>query len=364
MRITMLAGAALAAALATMPFLAAQEAQQPGLAQAQAIAKADTGVGQYFTADQAIRGHQLYNRHCGYCHPANDDQKPTMSGIRGGALAPRLVQKVVEGIPRYPSAYYLYRRMEYMPPNGVDTVTPQERADILAYVLQQNGLMPGRSELTPDYSLLQGMPLPAEPGFVHVFNGRDLTGLKFLFGYHCEAPPEGCGRTDPTGIVSVKDGALTTNGRIHGMIYLPKKYKNFTWRLEQRVTLPWNDMDELIQDQTGLMAFVGSGGGPVRTWGDNMLEIEGKYHEILRISALGALKIKSDVNLEARRLAIKPVNQWQRFEIVSRDGKLTGYLNGVHVSTAEFLHDVEPGLLALQSQGGPVEWRNIRLRED
>ena len=363
MRIRMQLAAALLAAGATMSFVAAQESR-PGLAQAQALAKADAGVGQYFTVEQALRGREIYNRHCGYCHSANDGQNPSATGIRGQALAPRMLQKVVEGIPRYPSAYYLYRRMEYMPPNGIDTVTPQERADILAYLLQQNGLMPGPSELKPDYAAMQGMVLPAEPGFVHVFNGRDFSGLQFLFGYHCTAPPEGCGRTDPTGIVSVKDGALATNGRVHGMIYLPKKYKNFTLRLEQRVTLPWDDMDELLQDQTGMMAFVGSMGGKVRTWGDNMIEIEGKYHELLRMSALGALKIKSEVDVELRRRVIKPVNQWQRFEIESKDGVLKGYLNGAHVSTAQFLHDVDPGYLALQSQGGPVEWRNIRLKEE
>jgi hypothetical protein len=258
----------------------------------------------------------------------------------------------------------LFKRIEYMPPNDVDSVTPQERADIVAYILHQNGLMPGLAELKPNYGMMQGMPVPAEPGFVHVFNGRDLNGWKFLFGYHCTEPPEGCGKTDPHGLVSVANGVMHATGKVHGMIYLPRKYKNFTLRLEQRVAVPWDDMDELLQDQTGIMAFVGSLGGPVRPWGDNMIEIEGKYHELLRISALGKLKIEATLDTEARRRAIKPVHQWQRLEVISRDGVLRTVLNGVHVGTAKFLHEVDPGLLALQSQGGAVEWRNIRLREE
>ena len=365
MQIRMLVAASVAVWVAAVaePFVAAQESGlPPGLARAQAIARADTGVGQYFTAAQALRGEELYNRHCGYCHHANAGALPTMSGIRGQTLAPRMLQKEVEGITRYPTAYHFFRRLEYMPPNDVDSVTPQERADILAYLLQQNGLMPGPSELKPDYGMMAGMPLPAEPGFVHVFNGRDLSGWQFLFGYHCSAPPEGCGKTDPDGIVWVKDGVLATNGRIHGMIFLPNKYKDFTLRLEQRVALPWDGMDDLIQDQTGILLFVGSKGGPVRTWPDSMIEIEGKYHELLSAYA-HTLKIKATLDRDARRRVIKPVHQWQRLEIVSRDGFLRNYLNGTLVSTAEILtDDVDPGYITLQTQGGPVEWRNIRIK--
>ena len=364
-RITILAAAIVGIAAAAKPFVAAQPA--PGLEQAQAIARADAGVGQYFTAGQALRGRELYNRHCGYCHYANAGTMPTMSGIRGRTLAPRMLQKVVEGIARYPSVYYLFRRLEYMPPIDVESVTPQERADILAYLLQQNGLMPGPSELKAnygDYGMMKEMPLPAEPGFVHVFNGRDLSGWRFLFGYHCTAPPEGCGKTDHHGIVSVKDGVLATTGKVHGMIYLPKKYKNFTLRLEQRVALEWDDMDELVQDQTGILVFIGSMGGPERTWPDNMIEIEGKYHELLAAYGHNELKIKSTLDRDARRRAIKPVHQWQRLEVVSKDGVLKNYLNETLVSTAEVLGDVDAGYIALQSQGGPVEWRNIRLKEE
>ena len=58
------------------------------------------------------------------------------------------------------------------------------------------------------------------------------------------------------------------------------------------------------------------------------------------------------------------VNQWQRIEVVSQGGVLKNYLNGTLVSTAELLEDLDPGYIGLQSQGGPVEWRNIRLREE
>src|SRR5262249_6999460 len=153
-----------------LPFVAAQEsAQIPGLDQAQAMAKADAGVGQYFTPGQALRGKELFYRHCGYCHYIDPSRMPTMSGIRGGALGPRMILHAADGIARYPSAYYLFKRMEYMPPNDNQSLTRQQRADLLAYLLQQNGLPSGTSELVADDSAMKAMPLPVEPGFSHIF---------------------------------------------------------------------------------------------------------------------------------------------------------------------------------------------------
>ena len=367
MGIRMLVAAALVVGAVTAgPFVAAQESAQPapGLERAQTAASADTGVGQYYTAAQAVRGKELFNRNCGYCHSLDPRNLPTVSGIRGGALAHSLIQRTADGNARYPSVYYLFRRLDYMPPNDVESVSPHEKADILAYLLQQNGLTAGTSELIADYGLMKAMPLPTEPGFVHVFNGRDFSGWQFLLGYHCTAPPDGCGKTDPGGIFSIKEGVLETTGRVHGMIYLPKKYKDFILRFEQRLPVEWDDIDDLIQDQTGILIFLGSTGGPVRAWGDNMIEIEGKYHELLRVSGLGTVRINATLDRDARRLAIKPVNQWQRIEIVSQGGTLKNYLNGTLVSTAELLDDLDPGYIGLQSQGGPVEWRNIRLKEE
>ena len=355
-----------AAALAAKPFVAAQESAQaaPGLEQAQAIARADTGVGQYYTAAQALRGQVLYNRHCGYCHYANAGTMPTISGIRGRPLAPRYLQRADDGIARYPSVYYLSRRLDAMPPNDVDSVTPQQKVNILAYLLQQNGLMAGPSELKADHGLMKEMPLPAEPGFVHLFNGRDFNGWQFLLGFHCTAPPAGCGKTDPSPVFFVNEGVFATTGKIHGMAYTTKKYKNFTVRLEQRFPMAWDDIDDLVQGNTGMFVFLGSKGGAIRIWGDNMIEVQGKYHQLLSISGLGALRVNPTVDRDARRRALKPVNQWQRIEIVSQGGVLTNYLNGALISTAELPADLDPGYFAFQSEGIPVEWRNIRIKEE
>ena len=161
------------------------------------------------------------------------------------------------------------------------------------------------------------------------------------------------------GTLAVKDGALVTTGRIHGLAYTTRRFKNFTLRLEQRVMKPWDDLDELIQDQTGIMIFLNARPDqPYRTW-SNYVEIEGKYHEISRISLPNAT-----LDEEARQRVIKPVNQWQQMQIVVQGRSIKSYLNRALVSTAELPDDLPPGFVGVQSQGGPVEWRNIRIREE
>ena len=87
MRIRMLVAAALVvgAAIAVMPFAAAQQPPPLPMAELQALVAADTGVGQYYTAEQAIRGERLYNRHCGYCHVTDPkNRNPTsITGVGG-----------------------------------------------------------------------------------------------------------------------------------------------------------------------------------------------------------------------------------------------------------------------------------------
>ena len=54
--------------------------------------------------------------------------------------------------------YYLYREFESMPA-VTDSITPQIRTDILAYVLRQNGYPAGKTELKFDLAAMKLMPL-------------------------------------------------------------------------------------------------------------------------------------------------------------------------------------------------------------
>jgi mono/diheme cytochrome c family protein len=102
------------------------------------IAKKTTFDG-VFTEAQAERGKQSFLAgRCGGCH------KLDLTGDRGPAL------KGEEFLAHWEngSVVTLFDKIrETMPPNGANEVTDDAKADIVAYLLQQNGFPAGRTEL-------------------------------------------------------------------------------------------------------------------------------------------------------------------------------------------------------------------------
>ena len=186
---------------------------------------AANGPAAYHTEAQAARGRVLFDAHCASCHSAEPDPAQAELDPRGFVIAKDIVvpsnlggtyivDKQNNGRRIYPTLYYLFRELESMPA-VTDSISQQERTDILAYLLEQNGYPAGRSELRFDLAAMKSMPLD-EPGFVPLFNGRDFAGWRFLVGLGCAPPPDGCGRTDPGRAFSTRDGVLLGSGKEHG----------------------------------------------------------------------------------------------------------------------------------------------------
>ena len=57
-------------------------------------------------------------------------------------------------------------------------------------------------------------------------------------------------------------------------------------------------------------------------------------YKIVQHLATVGIKSKNSADGEARRRAVKKVNEWQRLEVVSKDGVVKSYLNGTLISTA------------------------------
>ena len=55
----------------------------------------------------------------------------------------------------------------------------------------------------------------------------------------------------------------------------------------------------------------------------------------------------------------KPVGEWNEADITCKGGKITVYINGELQNEAT--SDYKNGYIALQSEGGPIEFRNIYL---
>ena len=57
----------------------------------------------------------------------------------------------------------------------------------------------------------------------------------------------------------------------------------------------------------------------------------------------------------------KPVGEWNKAKIEMRSGKITVTINGVLQNQGT--NKVKEGYIGLQSEGGPIQFRNLRLRK-
>lgn len=132
--------------------------------------------GQY-TATQADRGKATFDRSCSRCHNSNlsgSDRGPALVGdeFLGGWLDGTL------------EALFSFIR-DSMPDGNASTVDDASKADVLAYILENNGYPTGAAELPPDTGKLEMVQILREgvaPG---------LLNLSFVRVVGCLVPAPG-----------------------------------------------------------------------------------------------------------------------------------------------------------------------------
>jgi mono/diheme cytochrome c family protein len=111
----------------------------------------DTDAGIYSEA-QAARGEQLYQQYCVSCHGGR------LQGNPAAPLAgPTFVSRWADGAHTLDDLLYIMRTQ--MPYNAPASLSKQQYADVLAYVLKVNGYPAGEAELAPVASVLKGVTL-------------------------------------------------------------------------------------------------------------------------------------------------------------------------------------------------------------
>jgi S-disulfanyl-L-cysteine oxidoreductase SoxD len=319
----------------------------------------------FFTAAQAERGRQAFNRNCGLCH-TTADSKLTQQQVNEAPLpnsfAAPFLGRVYYGKMIYPTVYHLYTKMQSMPGFGNESISQNTRADIIAHILERNGFPAGKTELKPDVEAMGQMMLN-EPGFEHVFNGRDFTDINFVLGTRCGPEPGGCARTEPADTLKVMPGGiLYCKCDLHGYwYYAAKKLLNFTVRFQHKFVKPegWVGDEDLYMGGGGWLMFIQSEN--MRGFGKS-IEIEGRVRDMADIFFLGGGKGKYTYDNAAKTEAVKPFD-WNDIEIVSKGGQVKTYVNGVLSSTITE-HDYPAGFFGMQVEGSPTEWRNIRIKPE
>jgi len=104
-----------------------------------------------FTQEQADRGAAAYKNACSECH-GND--------LAGDGFAPALSGSDFMGNWNELSVGDLFERIRIsMPPSGPSAVTPAQKADIVAHLMNANKFPAGTTELEPKTEVLKGIKI-------------------------------------------------------------------------------------------------------------------------------------------------------------------------------------------------------------
>ena len=149
----------------------------------------------------------------------------------------------------------------------------------------------------------------------------------------------------------VNDGVIECNGKPNGYICTTKSYSNYVLTVEFRYPeKPSN---------TGILNYIT---GEHKVW-PGCVEVQGHYDRLAQIFAMGGVKgPRSNGDEEARKKATKPHNEWNKLEITSKDGVISAKLNGVFIGKSG-PYEIKEGPIGFQSEGAPVFFRNIRIKE-
>ncbi|MDR2883371.1 MAG: DUF1080 domain-containing protein [Alistipes sp.] len=185
-----------------------------------------------------------------------------------------------------------------------------------------------------------------KPAAIELFNGTDLTGwVGYLTADSLDTAKE----------FTVRDGVICLSGPM-GYIRTEATYTDYKLEVEwrwpgeptnsgifQRMQLPDQGLPQCFECQ--LMS--GSAGDLLGLAGARTAEIADRSGSVVVIP-----KISGSSEL--------PAGQWNRAEIVCLGGEITVTINDVLQNKATGM-SLPGGHIALQSEGGPVEFRNVRL---
>lgn len=194
--------------------------------------------------------------------------------------------------------------------------------------------------------LLLGCSAFAADGFVSLMPRADLAEHWTVEG---AAPEEAW---------MLRDGAIATTGQPNGFLRSKKKYRNYILRAEWRFQGGWTPPKQ-GNEWPNAGFFIHA--GPIQNGWPTSLEVQGYYGEAGSLFGVRGGKITG-----AKRGPFVtdriPFGSWDRYEITSIDGKVTVRLNGVLVNEGTDASPAE-GNICLQSEGWPVYYRNIEIKE-
>jgi hypothetical protein len=189
----------------------------------------------------------------------------------------------------------------------------------------------------------------AEP--VSLFNGKDLSG----WTYHLADP-----NAKMEDVWSAADGVLVCKGKPAGYLRTKEDYENYRLTLEWRWPGQGGNNGVLVHTTTP---------GALGVW-PKSIEVQLANENAGDFWVIGT---ELDVPNEAERKkdrrhlnltdgSEKPLGEWNKMEIVCRGDEIIVKVNDELVNHATNVSQTK-GAISLQSEGTPIEFRNIELTE-
>ncbi|GDY18852.1 hypothetical protein LBMAG56_01970 [Verrucomicrobiota bacterium] len=201
-----------------------------------------------------------------------------------------------------------------------------------------------------------------EDGFVPLFNGRDLTGW-----VNANCAPE---------TWSVRDGKIFCTGHPVGALRTTRQYENFILEVEWRhlqsagnsgvfiwgtpISAPGVPFLRGIEVQVldhGYATNYEKQNGKKSDW----FTTHGDVFPIHGATMVPLGKHKGSRSFPSEERS-KGVGEWNHYRIVCNNGSLRLHVNGKEVSGGDDCN-YRKGYLALESEGAPIEFRNLRIKE-
>ena len=190
---------------------------------------------------------------------------------------------------------------------------------------------------------------------IELFNGQDLDNWNIVVDSEDGEPKD---------LFYVEDGVMHTLGAPFGYIRTKESYSNYKLHVEWRWTDEPSNSGVLLNVQGKEMIF------------PHCVEAQlmnGKAGDFVLMGKGASIYVKDSIYMvtseERRYLAIpkfedsseKAAGEWNSYDITNVDGALELYVNGVLQNKGTDMTLTE-GNIALQSEGAPLQFRNIYLQ--
>ena len=192
-----------------------------------------------------------------------------------------------------------------------------------------------------------------DEGFRPLFNGKDLDGWVRM-------------NVNPD-TFSVKDGIIHSTGEPTGLMRTDRMYENFILEVEWRHLKPKGNAGVFIWgDGVNGKDSPFARGIEVQILDGRETENYTSHGDLFGVLGANFVPDRPHPNGWARCLPsekrAKPSPEWNHYRIECQDGRITLAVNGKVVSGGS---ECSPrkGYICLESEGSPVDFRNIRIKE-